>query len=169
MNITSRLVDRFVMEVGYGRSIDWYLVKLSSIAYEIEDYCRQGICDSIKLFNEFINNERVLKALEPLSCFKDDVISTINSNPRFKILRKYVSTIESTLATLTCKETRELEIVPRPATWVIEEKIEKRALRKPIKKIDMVKTKWDIDKIVTFTVISVFIIGLILIIYSIIK
>ena len=169
MGTIDRLIDRFVMEVGYGRSIDWYLVKLSSIVYEIEDLCRYSMCDSLELFNEFISNERVLKALEPLSCFKDDVVNIINSNPRFKILRKYVRTIESTLATLTCKETKELEIVPRPATWVIEEKIEKQLSKKPIKKIVVGKPKWDIEKTITYIVIAIFIIGVILIIYSVIK
>jgi len=169
MSIIDRLIDRFVMEVGYGRSVDWYLVKLSSIAYEIEDLCRHNVCDSLELFNEFINNERVLRALEPLSCFKDEVVDTINSNPRFKILRKYVKIIESTLTTLICKEAKELEIVPRPATWVIEEKIEKQLPKKPIEKIMVGKPRWDIEKTITYIVIAIFIIGVILIIYSLIK
>ena len=171
MNIIDRLIDRFVMEVSYGRSVDWYLVKLSSIAYEIEDHCRYGTCDSLELFNMFINNERVLKALEPLSCFKDEVISTINNNPRFKILRKYNKIIESTLTTLICKEAKELEIMPRPATWVIEEKIEKQKKlpRKLLEKVMISKPKWDIEKTITYIVIAVFIIGVFLIIYSLFK
>ncbi len=169
MNNIDRLIDRFVMEVSYGRSVDWYLVKLSSIAYEIEDLCKYGVCDSLELFNEFINNERVLRVLEPLSCFKEEVVNMIHSNPRFKILRKYVKIIESTLTTLICKEAKELEIMPRPATWVIEEKIEKQLPRKPIKKIMIGKPRWDIEKTITYIVIAIFIIGVILVIYSLIK
>ncbi len=173
VSLLERLVERFVVEVGYGRSVDWYLIKLSSIAYEIEDLCRHGECNPMDLFRDFLGDKRVQRMIEPLSCYRDEVISLIRGNPRFKVLRRYVDIIESTLESIPCREKREIEVVPRPATWVIEERLEKPLKRRVLEKPELVSVSGergrDLEKLITYVVVLVFILGVILILYTVIK
>ncbi len=165
MSRVERLVERFIYEVSYGRSIDWYLVKLSSIVYEIEDLCRYGECDPEVLFKDFLSDKRVRKALEPLACYRDDVLAFITSNPRFRNLRRYTRVIEGFLAGLPCTA-KELEVVPRPATWVIEEEAVGARRRREKATIEVpMSSAQRIERVVSIATIAVFVIGILLVIY----
>ncbi len=129
-----RLVDYFVTEVGYGRSIDWYLVKLSSVVSSINDLCRGGVCDPRELFTEFLSNERVRRALSSLACYRGEVVEMIKSSPRFRNLRNFLDLIENALSSIECISKKELEYIPRPATWVIESREREAVAPKPVVK-----------------------------------
>ncbi len=165
-----RLVELFVVEVRYGRSIDWYLVKLSGIVSSINDMCRGGACDPRELFKEFLSNEKVRKALATLACYRGEVLETIRSNPRFRNLRGYIDLIDNTLSSIECVSGERLEYVPRPATWVIEAR-EREVLRprearieKPIIRRVSVFRETGVERLVTIVSIALLIIVIVIVI-----
>ncbi|MCD6488735.1 MAG: hypothetical protein J7K21_05880 [Desulfurococcales archaeon] len=171
MNGLDDLIDYFVVEVSYGRSVDWYLVKLSSIASSIEDLCRGTNIDPRDLFRDFLEDNKVRKALEKLSCYSGDAIESIKNDPRFKNLRRYIDLIEQTLARIPCVE-KELEVIPRPATWSIEymekKAEEKHVLHKPKAYISKDLGSW-IEKNIDYLVLALLVLSIIILIYSLIS
>lgn len=109
---------RFVSEVSTGKSVDWYLIKLSSVVAYLKDFYEQ---DRVaELLHEFLNSDVVVNALKPLACYVDVVSNEINMNPRFKDLRTYSNEIIEFLNSLECSG-KELTTVVRNPTFKVDE------------------------------------------------
>lgn len=170
-----KLIKYFVEEVRYGRSIDWYLIKLSSTVSSIEDLCRNNVCDPRELFKDFINDYRVRNSLKPLACNKDVVEKNVLENPRFRNLRKYLEMLVEVLNSIECsrEEARGVETIERPATWRLES--EEYISRKREKEILLRKLRrkrfsiaLDIGSKITLISLIMFVIVIVLLILKII-
>ncbi|MEM0453190.1 MAG: hypothetical protein QXO98_00825 [Sulfolobales archaeon] len=120
------IAKTFVSEVSLGKTIDWYLIKLSSILTYLKDsYGRENIS---KALEEFLNIDIVSKALEPLACHIDTVATKIDKDPRFSDLRPYTDLLINALSKLTCRDLG-LSVSVREPTFKIEEKTEEEPHR----------------------------------------
>lgn len=104
----------------YVRSIDGFLVKLVSIIYEVEDYCDKYSCDSIGVFKSILMDESLDRVLSRFSCYLGEIVEAINTDPRHKILRKYIEVIKETLGSKKCVEEGVVETFTPQATWIKE-------------------------------------------------
>ena len=125
----------FVNEVSLGKSIDWYLIKLSSVVTSIKDV--YGVEESYKVFEDFLNIDVVVKALEPLACYVDIVEERVGRDPRFSSLRPYISTLVRVLRSVECRDVG-LTTTVREPTFKVEGSVSRsyevkvRRVRKPL-------------------------------------
>ena len=106
-------------ELKYARSVDTYLVKFSSLIYELEDQCL-GDSNCIRdLFKRILEHPTLTKEISTLACHVDEVIHAIQENPRFKNLRNYVDLVEDVLKKTSCISEKEL-VVTREPTFRVE-------------------------------------------------
>ncbi|WP_244372447.1 hypothetical protein [Staphylothermus marinus] len=130
------MVEKFVVELAdslsYIRSIDGFLVKLGTIVVSLEDECREiSNCDPAVLLENILMHEKLSRYLSRFSCYIDDIVDSINSDPRHKVLRKYTDVLRSVLERIKCVESTEIEKTTPPALWVKEYKEQTRQV-KPI-------------------------------------
>jgi len=135
------IVRIFTNEVLLGKSIDWYLIKLSSVVTSIKDI--YGIEASYKVFEEFLNISVVAKALEPLACYVDVVEERVSRDPRFSSLRPYKNILVRTLRSIECRDIG-LSTMVRESTFKIEDSVDSRSYkvkveraRKPLIRINL--------------------------------
>jgi len=121
----------FTNEVLLGKSIDWYLIKLSSVVTSIKDI--YGIESSYKVFEEFLNMSIVTKALEPLACYVDVVEERVSRDPRFSSLRPYKSILVKTLRSIECRDVG-LSTMVRESTFKIEDSVDSRSYEVKVRK-----------------------------------
>lgn len=133
------LRERFISEVVLGKTVDWYLIKLSSVVGYLKDM--HGNERVRELLAEFLSAQEVLNALRPLSCYVDVVADMIGKNPRFRILREYSDIVINVLNSLECSDSKALTTSVRAPTFNIEESenVETKAQR-PRKKAFKIKT-----------------------------
>ncbi len=114
MCVAKELINFYLSQ----QSVDWYLIKLSSVVAYLKDlYGQDGVA---KLLREFLNSGIIINALKPLACHVDVVSNEIAMNPRFKELRAYSSVIIDFLNTLECGG-KELTTGVRNPTFRVEE------------------------------------------------
>lgn len=113
-------VDKLRRSIDYIKTIDGFLVKLSSIAYDIEDNCSSGICDSSDIFKKLIESNELADVLSRFSCYVGEIESFIKNDPRHRVLRKYLSIITDRLKTLKCIEDRRYDTLMPSPTWLKE-------------------------------------------------
>ena len=106
--------------ITYIRSVDGFLVKLGSIVYEIEGICQDGTCDPVEVFKQVLYDDELVNVLKRFSCYKEEIRSAIERDPRHKILRKYVSIICERLGSIECVREESLETLTPPPTWFKE-------------------------------------------------
>jgi len=106
-------------EIRYVKSVDGYLVKLSSLAYDIEEYCYGDVDRARELFEKALRHPLVMSELKTLSCYKDVVEANIQRDPRVKKLREYSSVLFKVLSEIPCREGKPLS-VSREATFRVE-------------------------------------------------
>lgn len=128
-------------ELRYSKSVDGYLVKLTSLVYDLEDYCYGDVKKTRELFEKILEHPLIVNELKALSCYRDVVEANIQRDPRIKKLREYADVLIRTLSEVPCKEEKQLSI-SREATFRVEEvevrKEEKSAVQ-PIRKALLVK------------------------------
>ncbi len=113
------IAKMFVSDISSGRSIDWYLIKLSSTITYLRD-C-YGYENSYSALDEFLKINIVSEALNPLACYVDIVEESISNNPRFSDLRPYKEILINSLRALQCKdENLNLTTSVREPTFKIE-------------------------------------------------
>ncbi len=110
------LARKFIASVRNARTVDWYLIKLTTVVSTIEEEMR-SLGSSYNLFKEFLSRSDVRDALRPLACRIEDVEMLLNT-VRFRDLAKYRDLIISTLRTIPCNE--ESISVSRPSTYYVE-------------------------------------------------
>lgn len=128
-------------ELRYSKSVDGYLVKLSSLVYDLEDYYGD-VKKARELFEKILKHPLIVNELKALSCYKDVVEAGIQRDPRIKKLREYADILTRTLSEIPCKEEKQLSI-SREATFRVEEvevRREKRPLVKTTRRTLLVKT-----------------------------
>jgi len=125
-----RYVRMLAQSLTYVRSIDGFLVKLGSIAYEIESACKSVSCDPHEVFREMLFSDQLIEMLKPFSCYKDEVASVITSDPRHKVLRSYLDLIVARLEKLECIQEKAIETLTPPSTWFKEHYA--RSTEKPV-------------------------------------
>lgn len=102
MGSLDTIAKMFVSEVSLGKSVDWYLIKLSGVITYLKDsYGRENLPE---ILEEFLNIDVVAKALEPLACHIDVVEKTITENPRFSDLRPYSHILINALGRISCRD-----------------------------------------------------------------
>lgn len=106
-------------ELKYVKSVDGYLVKLVSLAYDLEDQCYGDIIQAKRYFEKALRHPSVKYQLTSLSCYRDIVEATVQKDPRFKKLRDYIDVLNSVLAEIECREEKSLT-TSREATFRIE-------------------------------------------------
>lgn len=129
-------------ELRYSKSVDGYLVKLSSLVYDLEDYCYGDVKKARELFEKILKHPLIVNELKTLSCYRDVVEASIQRDPRIKKLREYVDILIRTLSEIPCKEEKQLSI-SREATFRVEEvevRKEKKAAVRAARKTLLVKT-----------------------------
>lgn len=155
-------VNLLYEELKHLRTVDSYLVKLSSLAYDVEDYCFGDLGKARDVFEKIIKHPRISSQLTTLSCYVDLVESQIHRDPRFKKLRNYSDLIKSVLAGMPCREVEKPLEVSREATFRIEkaevEHVEEVRKRKFVK-----LRSEDLLKVITLFGIIVLIIAILLI------
>ncbi|MFZ8783554.1 MAG: hypothetical protein ACO2OR_06200 [Desulfurococcaceae archaeon] len=117
-------------ELKHARSIDTYLVKMSSLIYELEDQCLGGTNCVVDLFRKVLEHPALSREISTLACHTDEVLHLVQENPRFRNLRNYLSVVEDVLRKTTCVSEKEL-VVTREPTFRIERE-EYRALERPV-------------------------------------
>lgn len=142
-----------VNELKYIRSVDGFLVKLSSLLYDIIDECFGDSSCARSYFEKALNHPTLRQELARLSCHVDIVEKTLMGDPRFKLLRQYGDILMSVLGEIECVSG--LPEISRDATF----RLEKREVNQPkaVKPLQKVKTiEW--EKIVVYVSITVAII-----------
>lgn len=110
----SEAIEKFLSGISGVRSIDGYLIKLTSLIQMVLESYR----GNTRVISYVLSCREVIKALEPLAYYIDEVTTLITKDPRHKPLRPYLSLIISTLTKIlhTTTSKKELEIV-RPSIW----------------------------------------------------
>lgn len=106
-------------ELRYSKSIDGYLVKLSSLVYDLEDYCYGDVENARKLFEKALTHPSIVSELGALSCYRDVVEASIQRDPRMKKLRDYADILAKVLSEIPCRAEKQLS-VSREATFRVE-------------------------------------------------
>jgi len=136
-------------ELKYARSVDTYLVKFSSLIYELEDQCL-GDSNCIRdLFKRILEHHVLAREISTLACHVDEVIHVIQGDPRFKNLRNYVDLIEGVLKNTTCISEKELAVTREPTFRV--EREERVKLEKPT--VTPIRYKWHIELLLKIAII----------------
>ncbi len=104
----------------YIRSIDGFLIKIGSIVYELENQCRNGSCDPMEVFKKIIFDRELEENLSRFACYKEEIYNAIISDPRHKILRRYITVLMERLNSLKCVEEKPVETLTPPSTWFKE-------------------------------------------------
>ncbi|RLG81173.1 MAG: hypothetical protein DRO13_01850 [Thermoprotei archaeon] len=112
--------------LSYVRSIDGFLVKLSNVVYDLEEYCDKDVCDPVEVVKAILSSKELALHISRLSCHKDLVYSAIANDPRHRVLRKYLDVIRSILDSSECSDANALETHVYPATWAKERMAWKR-------------------------------------------
>ncbi|MCC6025199.1 MAG: hypothetical protein LM555_02740 [Desulfurococcaceae archaeon] len=152
-------------ELKYARSIDTYLVKMSSLIYELEDQCLGDTKCVVDLFRKVLEHPALSREISTLACHIDEVLHVVQENPRFRNLRNYLSVVEDVLRKTTCVSEKEL-VVTREPTFRVERE-EYRALERPV--ITAIKQKLPLKlllKICAVVAAVLILLGVILIITS---
>lgn len=119
MKSLESIAKTFASEVSLGKTIDWYLIKLSSaITYLKDSYGRENLHKSLE---EFLSIDVVSKALEPLACHIDTVTVILSRDPRFSDLRPYADLLTNALSKIPCRDLN-LSTSAREPTFKIESK-----------------------------------------------
>lgn len=115
-----RFVEYLVEASTYVRSVDGFLVKLGSVIVEIEEYCKLSNCSPHVLLGEILSDDRLNKLLDRLSCYKDNVVRLITTDPRHRRLRDYLNVVTQSLEKHRCIEEESLSPQTPPPTWFKE-------------------------------------------------
>lgn len=113
-------IQTLAEELRYSKSVDGYLVKLSSLVYDLEDYCYGDVKKARELLEKILKHPLIVNELKALSCYRDVVEASIQRDPRIKKLREYADILTRTLTEVPCKEEKQLSI-SREATFRVEE------------------------------------------------
>jgi hypothetical protein len=118
------MIEKYVVELRdslmYVRSIDGFLIKLGTLVIELEDLCRDSSCSVEDYLRSILGNELLRDVLGRFSCYIDDIIESINNDPRHKTLRKYTDVIRDVLTNIPCRKGVEVEKTTPPALWFKE-------------------------------------------------
>lgn len=112
------VVKKVSGELKYVRSVDGFLVKLSTLLYDIVDECAGDVSCSRSNFERALRHTVLRNELSRLSCHRDVAIKIVSEDPRFKSLRSYLDIFESALEEIECSEGG-LEVY-REATFRLE-------------------------------------------------
>jgi len=100
-------IERLEFELSYARSVEWYLIKLSSLVMELKDLCflqsSLGISESTcveDLLKTALNNERIKRHMAQLKNNTEVFLESIDHDPRFRNLKPYRALLSSYLASL---------------------------------------------------------------------
>ncbi len=154
-------IEKYVDELGtalsYIHSIDGFLIKLGTVVHELEEMCRDNEeCSTVSIIREILKHPELRKRLSRFSCYTGEIIEIINSDPRHKILRKYVDVIRECLEDIECvEENKGVTVYTPEALWVKEKK----------EKEYFVETKTKVLKKVGFVEILYMILGLIAVLF----
>jgi hypothetical protein len=110
-------------EFKHYRSIDSYLIKLSSLAYDLEDYCYGDVQKARNFMEKILKHPSLNNYMSHLSCYKDAIEAQVQRDPRVKKLREYSDILLSVLSEIPCREEKGIEL-SRDATFRIEKKEE---------------------------------------------
>lgn len=110
-------------EFRHFKTLDSYLIKLSSLAYDLEDHCFGDVERAKELLKEVLTHPLMADHVSLLSCYRDIIESQIQRDPRLKKLKEYGDILMNTLSSVSCKEIRELTTT-REATFRIEKREE---------------------------------------------
>jgi hypothetical protein len=149
-------------EFKYYRSLDSYLVKLTSLAYDVEDFEFGNIEGAKALFEAVLRHSKLSNYMSSLSCYKDSIEAKIMSDPRLKKLREYRDVLMSILSESTCREVVPIESISREATFRIEkvEEAKEAVKERPTTYVTEVKRPW-LSKIFIWAGVAVLILVLI--------
>lgn len=120
MSLIDEYIEKLRSSVNYIKTIDGFLVKLSSIVYDIEDKCSSGLCDSINLFSKLMYSDELVSVFSRFSCYIGEIESIVRKDPRHRILRKYLSILVNRLSSLECIEDKEYDTLTPVPTWLKE-------------------------------------------------
>ena len=154
-------IEKYVDELGYAlsyiHSIDGFLIKLGTVAHELEETCRDNEeCSTASIIREILKHPKLRKKLSHFSCYTGEIIKIINTDPRHKILRKYVDVIKECLEHIECvEEDKGVTVYTPEALWVKERK----------EKEYFVKTKTKISKKIGSIEILYMILGLVALLF----
>lgn len=122
------VLENFLADASLCRSVDCLLVKLSTAIYALEDFVGNSFAEKSgeELVREFLREERVQRVLASLAEHTGVVAAKIQSDPRFKNLRKYLGVLIEAIDVATQKHqsTIHLEHVERAPTWRVEQEKE---------------------------------------------
>ncbi|MEM4664072.1 MAG: hypothetical protein QXP67_04000 [Desulfurococcaceae archaeon] len=122
-----------VNELKYVRSVDGFLVKLSSLLYDIQDECLGDSSCTKSCLEKALNHPMLREELSKLSCYVDMVEKMVTSDPRFKSLRDYADLLIGVLRGIECVGS--LPEVSREPTFRIERKVTaEQEIVKPVEK-----------------------------------
>lgn len=120
LSLIDEYIDRLRSSVDFIKTIDGFLIKLSSIVYDIEDKCSSGFCNSIDLFKELVYSKELNDVFSRFSCYIGEIESIVTRDPRHRILRKYLSILINRLSSLECIEDKRYDTLTPSATWLKE-------------------------------------------------
>ena len=119
------VLEKFLKDIDTCRSIDCYLTKLSSAVFALEDYLQGN--PFVEMTNEglvrdFLYNEDVQRVLANLADYWNVVARRIQSDVRFKNLRRYEDLILEAITAASCRfpVSVSLSTDVRNALWRIE-------------------------------------------------
>lgn len=145
----SEKVKVIASDLRYVKSVDGFLVKLSSLIYDISDECL-GEEKCIRMyFEKALVHPLLRQQLERLACYTDVVEKLVLGDPRFKVLRNHLETLLSTLRELKCTEPG-LEIA-REATFRIE-RAEEKAEKVPVPQPQVAAKRLDLKRVIVLVV-----------------
>lgn len=130
-----RLVNNFVFDVSYVRSVDGLLIKFGSLISEIWRLTHPfDDASARQLLSRVLLSERVLKALSPFSDHVNELKFMVESDPRHRLLRSYISDIVNAMNEAKkhrgLDSRRTVELV-RPPLREVEEEVKVSVAVKP--------------------------------------
>ncbi len=170
MSSLDDIVKNYIDSLSYVKSIDGFLIKTTTMVYNVEDYCRLAGCDPVETVERVLSDERVKKYLVAFSCYRDNIVSQINSDPRYKKLRRYTSILSSVLGSLECRGEAahaSIAVETPPALWVKEEAEGKASPRRSFEVLPpstLIESKRNSESIVEKILLGLLVLSIILII-----
>ncbi|MCD6301126.1 MAG: hypothetical protein J7L82_03545 [Staphylothermus sp.] len=120
------VLEKFLKDIDTCKSVDCFLIKLSSAIFSLEDYLKGNPYvekTDEELVLDFLYNEDVQRVLADLADFKDLVLAKIHGDVRFRNLRKYDELLVEAITSASQKYNPRTSLftVKRDALWRIEQ------------------------------------------------
>jgi len=115
---------RLESELRYASSVEWYLIKLSTLVLELRSICSDSSSCIRNALLSILDHDGVKRYMSILARYRDSVVKLIDSDPRFRNLREYRELLYEYLGALPKDYSKDLyELKPKEYSFRREDTV----------------------------------------------